>query len=50
MLFRSYVGKFYYKHKEYNSSVVRFAVVADEYPKLGFDEQGEIELPVPKTP
>ena len=34
-----YVGKFYYKRKEYRSALARFAEVADEYPDLGLDEE-----------
>jgi outer membrane protein assembly factor BamD len=34
-----YVGKFYFKHKEYLSSLPRFAEVADKYEGLGYDEE-----------
>ncbi len=34
-----YVGRFYFKRKEYRSSLLRFAEVADRYQGLGFDEE-----------
>jgi outer membrane protein assembly factor BamD len=34
-----YVGKFYYKRKEYRSSLPRFAEVADDFRDLGIDEE-----------
>lgn len=34
-----YVGKFYYKRKEYLAALPRFATVADEYQNLGIDAE-----------
>ncbi len=34
-----YVGRYYYKQKEFRASLPRFAVVADNYRGLGFDEE-----------
>lgn len=34
-----YVGKFYLKQKEYRACLPRFAIVADQYQGIGFDEE-----------